>query len=122
MRLFEDCIVIFLVMPGKPSFRLLDPMFAFSIRRAVSERCRVDQQNRALEAATVTLSLHGPMFTNGKNARNIQSSFSRKTRILPGILHLNLVITRSAGARQRTVLVKRTVLKRTSQKLKPSRE
>ena len=28
--------------------------------------------------------LHGPMFTNGKNARNIPSSFSHKTRILPG--------------------------------------
>ena len=28
------------------------------------------------------------------------------------LIHLNLVITRSAGARQRTVLVKRTVLKR----------
>ena len=35
-------------------------------------------------------------------------------------VHLNLVITRSAGARQRTVLVNRTVLKRTSKKLTPS--
>ena len=36
------------------------------------------------------------------------------------VVHLNLVITRSAGARQRTVLVNRTVLKRTSKKLTPS--
>ena len=38
------------------------------------------------------------------------------------VLHilLNLVITWSAGARQRTVLVKRTVLKRTSKKPTPS--
>ena len=32
------------------------------------------------------------------------------------LVHLNLVITRSAGARQRTVLVKQTVLKGTSKK------
>ena len=37
-------------------------------------------------------------------------------------VHFNLVITQSAGARQRTVLVKRTVLKRTSKKLTPSGE
>ena len=43
----------------------------------------------------------------------VTKDFAVKSNLL---LHLNLVITRSAGARQRTVLVKRTVLKRRSKK------
>ena len=38
-----------------------------------------------LEVARVTVMLlHGPMFTNGKNVKNIQSSFSLKSRSFPG--------------------------------------
>ena len=45
--LFEYCIAIFLVMPGKPSLRCLDSMSAYGIGRALLEkRLEVPASNR----------------------------------------------------------------------------
>ena len=45
--------------------------------------------------------LYGPMFTNGKNVRNIQSSFSLKTRSFPG---KSFSCHKSTGAKQSAYL------------------
>ena len=61
----------------------------------------LDQQNGALKLLLYTMLLHGPMFTNGKNVRNIQSSFSLKFRSFPG---KSFSCHKSTGAKQSAYL------------------